>query len=359
MSLSSYLSAFDDRDWETDASGTVRFALVGLGWWTVDEALPAVADSDFCEATVFVSSSREKARDVAADVDTAAAALTYEAFHDGAASGEYDAVYVCTPNATHLEFTRTAAELGKDVLTEKPMEATAPRAAEMVRVCEAEDVALAVGYRMQTEPVIRRVRDLVRDGVIGDPRFVHSENTQRLLDIFADPDQWRLDPELTGYGSSVMDLGIYSINTTRFLLDADPVAVQATMRSEHDAFDDVPDERAALLVEYEGGVDATFTTSQRAHDGSYLELTGTDGRVRIEPAFHMETDFRLTVDDRTVDVDTPTTNQMTEIFDYAAHGFLTDTPLELDGAHGLVDMQTVAAAHAAAGRGERVRVDEK
>ncbi|MFB6214530.1 MAG: hypothetical protein ABEI54_01550, partial [Candidatus Bipolaricaulia bacterium] len=36
--------------------------------------------------------------------------------------------------------------------------------------------------------------------------------------------QWRLDPELAGPGASLMDIGVYPLNTARFLLERDPIA---------------------------------------------------------------------------------------------------------------------------------------
>ncbi|WP_435125547.1 D-xylose 1-dehydrogenase Gfo6 [Halobaculum sp. D14] len=357
MSLSEYVDEFERRDWQTTTDGTVRFALIGLGWWTVEEAIPAIAESDHCETTTLVTSSTAKGEEVAADVDTVTDVVTYDEFHDGAAADAYDAVYICTPNAYHLDFARTAAELGKDVLTEKPMEATVERAAEMVAVCDANDVTLAVGYRMQTEPIVRRVRELVQSGAIGEPCHVHGANTQRLLDIFDDPDQWRLDRDRSGYGTSVMDLGIYPINTARFILDADPVAAQATMRSEHEAFSDVPDEHAAFTLEFDDGVLAACTASQNAHTTTHLEITGTEGRVRIEPAFHLDTELTVTLGDTTLDFDTPKVNQMTEVFDYFGHAVVTDADVGLDGEHGLVDMETIAAIHRSADTGGRVTIE--
>lgn len=354
MHLESALAGFSRRDWQTTTDGTVRFALVGLGWWTVDEAIPAMAESDHCEARVLVSSSTERAERVASDVDTATRGLSYDEFHEGVATDAYDAVYVCTPNATHLDFARSAAAHGKDVLVEKPMEASVERAREMVAVCEAHDVRLAVGYRMQAEPIVRRVRELVLDGAIGAPRYVHSQNTQTLLEMLPDPDQWRLDPDLTGYGTSVMDLGVYSINTARFVLDDDPVAVQSAMHSESEGFEDVPDEHAAFLLEFPDGVYAACTTSQHAHATSFLEITGTAGHLRIEPAFHMESGVELTLDDATVALDLPPVNQMTEVFDYVAHALLTDAPLGLDGEHGVVDLEVIEAIHEAAETGVRL-----
>jgi predicted dehydrogenase len=121
-----------ERDWQTaEDPGTVRVAMVELGWWTRTEAVPAVEESAFCETTVLVSGSKEKAQDSTGLAESIEHGLTYEEFHDGAAAAAYDAVYICTPNARHLPFVETAAALGKDVLCEKPMEATVPRAREI------------------------------------------------------------------------------------------------------------------------------------------------------------------------------------------------------------------------------------
>ncbi|MFB6219793.1 MAG: gfo/Idh/MocA family oxidoreductase, partial [Halobacteriaceae archaeon] len=92
--LGEYLDEFTRRDWQETSEGTVRLALVGLGWWVRDEAIPAIEESDFCTATVAVSGSAGKAERVADDHGMAAG-VTYDQYHDGAAAEEYDAVYVC------------------------------------------------------------------------------------------------------------------------------------------------------------------------------------------------------------------------------------------------------------------------
>ena len=51
---------------------------------------------------------------------------------------------------------------------------------------------------MQTEPAVRRARELVGAGVLGDPVHAHGTNSQRVLEMIPDPDQWRLDWELSG-----------------------------------------------------------------------------------------------------------------------------------------------------------------
>ena len=51
----------------------------------------------------------------AEEISTVESTLTYEELTDGAATDEYDAVYVCTPNALHLPYAETAAEHGSSV----------------------------------------------------------------------------------------------------------------------------------------------------------------------------------------------------------------------------------------------------
>ncbi|MWG33474.1 D-xylose 1-dehydrogenase Gfo6 [Halomarina oriensis] len=358
MTIELSVDEFDRRDWQRAEEGTVRFALVGLGWWTREEAMPAIESSTFCETTVVVSGSTEKAERVAADSDTVTDALTYDEFRDGTATDAYDAVYVVTPNALHLPYVEAAAEFGKAVLCEKPMEATVERAERVVEVSEAADIPLMVAYRMQTDPVIRRARELVTGGHIGTPVQVHGHMSQPLLDVIPNPDQWRLNPDLTGYGATVMDLGIYPLNTARFVLDADPVSVGARLRSESEAFADVPDEHARFEFTFDDGTDGSCTASQNAQRASHFRVLGTEGEIDVEPVFYPDQTRTMTVrrGETTAEIRVPTVNQMTEEFDYFADCLLSDEPPHADAQHGLLDLRAAAAVYEAGETGESVDV---
>jgi len=357
MELSTYFDGITDRDWQVATEGTVRFAMIGLGWWTRDFAVPVTGDSDICETTVAVSSSREKADTLASEVQTIEHAITYDEFHDGVASEAYDAIYIATPNALHLPYVETAADLDKDVLCEKPMEANVERSEALVEA--ANDTTLMVAYRMHTDPAVRRMRDLVRDWFVGEPVHVHGHMSQPLLEMIPDPDQWRLNPDLAGPGVSVTDLGVYPLNTTRFVLERDPVAVQATMWSGTDGFDRVPDERAAFTVEFDGNVLASFSASQNAFADGYLKITGTEGELTLEPAFLDPSGLTVSREDATAEFDLPDVGQyyqMREEFDYFADCVLSEREPLASGEHGVVDMRTIEAAFEAAESGERVDV---
>ncbi len=359
MTLADWLDGYDERDWQTAGpdAGPVRFALVGLGWWTTDVAMPAIANSAFCETTVLVSSSTEKAERVAAGTDIEHA-LTYEQYHDGAATDAYDAVYVGTPNALHLEYAETAAAYGKAILTEKPIEATVERGRQMVDAAAEADVQLMTGYRMQVEPAVRRARKLIASGFVGDPVQASGSNTQSLLSIIPDTDQWRLDPDLTGYGTTVMDIGIYPINTARYLLDRDPVEASARMRSTQEAFADVPDEHATFTLTFEGDVPLVTTTSQNAQSDSRLTITGTEGLVELRPAFHGTATLRVARGEMEAEITSgfDEHRETRDLFDYFADRLLTGGSVGPDGRQGLHDLRTIRAIHEAAEGDEAVEI---
>ncbi|MGQ3330192.1 D-xylose 1-dehydrogenase Gfo6 [Halorubrum sp. FL23] len=354
------LDGFTRRDWQSgETNGTVRFAMVGMGWWTREQAIPAVEASDFCETTTVVSGSAQKVAAATDLADSIEHGITYEEFHDGVAEDAYDAVYVVTPNGAHLPYVETAADLGKAVLCEKPLEASVERAERLVAACDDVAVPLMVAYRMQTEPAVRRARELVDAGAIGDPVLVHGHMSQRLLDeVVPDPNQWRLDPELSG-GATVMDIGLYPLNTARFVLDADPVQVRARATVESEPFDAVGDEHVSFGVDFDDGTLAACTASQSAAQSSFLRVTGTEGEVALDPAFYnrQERRFRLSIGSQSVDYDFDRVNQMTEEFDYFAYCLLTGTDPYPDGDHALVDMRTMKAIYAAAERGGDVAVE--
>lgn len=359
------LAALARRDWETDVTGTVSYAVVGLGGYARGVSLPAIRDGDYGEVSVVVSGDDEKATETAAEYD--AVGLDYEAYADGEASDSYDAVYIATPNRLHLPHVETAARHGAHVVCEKPLEATPERAREAVAVCRDAGVRLMTAYRMQTDPVVRWLRRVIQRGELGGIQtlsgdFVFPVTKGR------DSDQWRLDPELAG-GGALFDVGVYPLNTARFLLDADPVAVDATGgrkpvdtggdREPADADDPFAgvDEHTHFRAIFPDAV-GNFTASFSGYGSSTFEVVGERGRVRIDNAFRPGGDRRVTVDtaDGRAGIEGAGRDETREEFDYFAHALLADAPIEPDGADGVADLDAMAAIYESADRGERVEL---
>ena len=344
-----------EHDWERTDGEPVRFAMVGLGWWTREQAIPAVEEADGAETTVLVTSSPEKAADLADDLDSVVATLTYDEYADGDADDEYDAVYVCTPNALHREHAEAAADLGKAVLCEKPLEANVEDAEALVAACEAADAPLMVAYRVVTSPAARRTRDLIRDGAIGDVVSVLGHMSDTLLDD-AGPDSWRLDPDLSG-GTTINDIGIYPLNTMGFVLDEEPRAVQATATAAQEEFEGV-DEHAAFTLEFSDSLLAACTVSHSADVVSSLRFVGTEGELTLEGVFFpgAEKVLRLSRGGTEAEFRLDAPNQMTAEFEYFVDHLRGDVDFEPDGEMGVADMRVIEALYESDETGERVEL---
>jgi xylose dehydrogenase (NAD/NADP) len=178
-----------------------------------------------------------------------------------------------------------------------------------------------------------------------------------LGELSTDTDQWRLDPDLSG-GCALMDLGVYPLNTTRFVLGADPVRVSGHTRSDHAAFADV-DEHAAFTLEFPDGVQALCTASQNAQHASRLEVTGTEGKLVLDPAFYEREDRSATVVRGGVEADLEfeQVHQLEEEFAYFGHHLLAGTEFVPDGRHALTDMRVLDAVYESAESGGSVAVE--
>ncbi|MFB6073444.1 MAG: D-xylose 1-dehydrogenase Gfo6 [Haloarculaceae archaeon] len=349
-----FAESFDRRDWDTGPDGIVRLAIAGLGWFSRDRVLPSLGDCEYLDPTVLVSGSPEKAAEIADEID-AAGITDYEGMADGDLADEYDAVYVATPNVRHLPVVEAAAEHGKHVIVEKPLEATVDRAERLVETCADADVTLMTAYRMQTHPVLRRVRELIADGFVGDVVQVEGSFTFRMLGDGGDPDQWRLDYDFAG-GGSLYDIGVYPLNTTRFLLGEDPVAVQGSLSNPDPGFEDGIDEHASFVLEFPGGAQAICRSSYGAHAGNRTEIVGTEGTIRMDNPYSdlSERTVILERDGRSARFEDLFVNELTEQFDYFAHCVLTGERPEPDGRDGLTDMAVMAAIQESDESGARV-----
>lgn len=355
MELESYFEEFSARDWEAAEDGVVRYAVVGCGWFAQEFALPSIDRGDLCETNVIVSSDEKKADRLAREYD-ADHTIDYGAFHDGGVTDAYDAVYVCTPNATHLQQVQAAAALGKDVLCEKPLEIDADRTEQLVGACEDADVTLMTAYRQQAEPAIRRLRAMIGDGLIGEPVYAIGDFSITLLGRDADTDQWRLDPELAG-GGTLVDLGLYPLNTLRFLIDRDPIAVSAETTSSDERYAGV-EEHISFGLSFPGRASAAVASSYGATLDDQLTIVGTDGKVEIDPAFFPEVERTIHIERNgmTMSLSGGDVSGIDEEFEYFANCVLRGTEPDPDGQDGLTDARTMDAIYEAAETGRRVEL---
>ena len=338
--------AFTDvrrRDWDTDADGEIRLAVVGCGGFARGVVLPSIEACTYLTATVGVSGSASNRE---ASADYGLATTDYDGYADGELADRYDAVYVATPNRLHLPHVETAAAQGKAVISEKPLDATSDRAERAVAACESAGVPLMTAYRMQTDPLFRRLREFIDDGGIGTVTRLAGDFTFPVLAGSRGPDQWRLDRELAG-GGALVDVGVYLLNTTRFLLGEEPNSVSGHTRTSG-PFGDV-DEHVDFRAVFDDAV-GNFSASFSGHPTAEYTIYGTDGTVRIDDAFQPNRDRRLAVEtaDARYELDGAGDDELREEFDYFAHAALTGAEIEPDGADGLADVRLIEQVYESA-----------
>ena len=88
-----------------------------------------------------------------------------------------DAVLIATPISTHHAIAKAALEAGKHVFVEKPMTADAAQAGELIELAAARGLTLMVGHTFVFSPAVRKVKEIIEAGELGDIYFV---TTQRV-----------------------------------------------------------------------------------------------------------------------------------------------------------------------------------
>jgi predicted dehydrogenase len=260
----------------------VGFAVVGLGHLTYEQLLPAFGQCRKARLVALVSGSPEKARMTAAAHGIAAEHIyDYAGFDRIREDRAIEAVYIVLPNSQHAEYTVRAAAAGKHVLCEKPMATSVTDCERMIEACSRAGRKLMIGYRIQYEPHNRYIRDLIHSGRHGQVRAIESVNVQ----AEGDPTQWRLKRALAG-GGPLVDVGIYCLNTTRFLTGEEPIEVSAFLQTRPDdpRFREV-EAAVTFQMRFPSGILSTNLTSYDTHKSQRYRVHATDGWFGLDPAY--------------------------------------------------------------------------
>ena len=89
-------------------------------------------------------------------------------------SPNVDAIYIATPTQLHTEHALTAMEHGKHVILEKPMALTLEDAESMIQCAQRNGVHLVVGHSHSFETPIRKIKEIVDGGQLGELRMIHN-----------------------------------------------------------------------------------------------------------------------------------------------------------------------------------------
>jgi D-xylose 1-dehydrogenase (NADP+, D-xylono-1,5-lactone-forming) len=197
-------------------------------------------------------------------------------YEDLLADPEVDAIYNPLPNALHVEWSIKALQAGKHVLCEKPMSRRPEDVERAFDVAEREGRVLEEAFMWRHHPQLRRTRELLEAGEIGDLRVIRAAFAFHARD----PEDIRLQADLDGGG--LMDVGCYCVSGCRALAGAEPVRGYA----EYVPGGNDVDVALAATLRFPGDVVAHFDCGLSYIGGDQLEAVGSEGSLFLDDPWH-------------------------------------------------------------------------
>ena len=324
----------------------VGFAVVGLGNIARNSILPAFRNSKKTKLVALVSRDKKKAAKLAVQFG-AKSSYPFDEYGTCLTDPEVSAVYVATPPGEHAAVAIRAAEAGKHVLCEKPLAATVKQSIAIVEACRQHDARLMTAYRKYFEPASLYLKKLVRNGSLGRIDMMHTSFSE--LFVPGVSAAWLLDPALAG-GGPMMDLGVYCVNTTRWLVGEDPIEASAHAWC-HDGvrFPNV-EEGISFRLNFRSGLVVQGSSSYSAAMSSFIFVQGTKGWASLIPAFPFEYERKISgqIAGRKFEKRFAVVDEFALELDAFATAILEHKDVESDGLEGHRDMVILHAIYESA-----------
>ena len=197
-----------------------------------------------------------------------------------------DGVYIATPHAQHAEFIAACLRAGKPVLCEKPLVAHLAEGQRMVALAREKNIFLMEAVWTRFLPIYLTVRAWLQAGEdlgIGPLRGIQSAFC---FPATYDADSRLYNPALAG--GSLLDLGIYNLTMTQWVLQQalgdcpEPTRIQASGRLAPTGVD----HHVSALLSFPGGIDAQFICGFDSSADNGLRIFGERGVIHVAQSFH-------------------------------------------------------------------------
>jgi len=188
-------------------------------------------------------------------------------------------VDVSSTGNTHHEVVMAALAAGKHILCEKPLAMDAAEAAAVIEAARRHDVFLMEAFMYRVHPQTRRLVELLRSGVIGEPRLIQAAFSYWKA---FDPAARHFAPALGGGG--ILDVGGYCASMARLVAGVaqglpflDPMEVQGTALIGASSVDEV----AVATLRFPGGILAQLSAGVSLAQENAVRIYGTEGQIEV------------------------------------------------------------------------------
>jgi predicted dehydrogenase len=188
------------------ATGPVKVAMIGLGWW--GKKMTAVLQKAGDDIEIVCAAEPNPA---GAEFAAANGFVHYANFKDALKHPGVEAVILATPHSLHAEQIKAAVAAKKHIFCEKPLALTKKGAEFAVDACKKNKLILGMGHERRWDPPVAKMLEMARKGDLGriqqvEANFSHDKFTT------LDKSNWRLNKKeapvggMTATGIHLTDL---------------------------------------------------------------------------------------------------------------------------------------------------------
>lgn len=274
------------------SSDPIRFALLGYGAFGRAHAR-AIQAVDGIELVAIAEGSpkgREEGGEALKNV------RFYQDYNDLIDEVDCDVIDIVMPNHLHYDAAKRALEAGRHVLLEKPMTLNVADCLALEKLADEKERILRVGHEFRLSSLWGRVRELIDEGLVGDPLYVLVELSRH--PYFQGSDGWRYD--INRVGDWILEEPIHFFDLARWYLESagEPESVFALASSAQVDHPELQDNLSAL-IRHPGGAYAVVTQTLSAFEHHQtVKVTGSKGAIwaswggtmgrSLDPEFQMK-----------------------------------------------------------------------
>lgn len=326
----------------------VQWGVLGAATIAVEQVIPAMLKSKYCNVLAIASRNKVKAQKTA---EKFGISKCYEGYQELLNDTDIEAVYIPLPNHLHVEWAIKALKAGKHVLVEKPAGMNAKEVLGLQDEAQKNPgLKVMEAFMYKFHPQWVKAKELIDSGEIGTLKTIQSSFS------FFDDDATSITNRKSFGGGSLMDIGCYSISISRLLFGEEPKSVMASIEYHPEYEVDI---LASGILEFEQG-NATFFCATQLDYTQQAQIFGTKGSIRFEIPFNPPNDrpskMWLTKDEVITEIEFEICDQYTLQADAFSLAILEDkaTPVPLDDA--IDNLTVIGKLHESHRLGSRVTI---
>lgn len=238
------------------------------------DAINSISD---CKLLVAYARNKNKVDEFASKYKTKA----YSDYDEFLKTPGLEIVSICTPSGLHAEYGIKAAQAGKHVIVEKPIETTLEKADALIKACDDAGVKLAVIFQSRTLPDVIKIKRAIDKGLIGKLMLGDAiVKWYRSPEYYA-PGSWHGTQALDG-GGALINQAIHTVDLLQWLMGSVDTlfAFKSALRYPHIEAEDT----LTATLRFKNGALGVIEAATSIKPGfkRRIEISGENGTIILD-----------------------------------------------------------------------------